>query len=85
MSQDIGDIENAIQMNILAAIVADQAYKDVYIIALGNNMQASYPYNTIQIELKTDGKEADVQKRCRELCAGDVRHAQASISKAFNK
>ena len=72
-------------MNILAATAPDEAKNEVYNVALGDQTTLNQLFDTIQRELKANGKEVEVRPCYREFRAGDVRHSKADISKASDK
>jgi len=85
-SRDFCYIENAVQMNILAALVeSNDAINQVYNVAVGDRTTLDQLYQMIFSKLKSRIKELDDQKIVyREFRAGDVKHSQADISKSVS-
>ncbi|WP_457934131.1 Vi polysaccharide biosynthesis UDP-N-acetylglucosaminuronic acid C-4 epimerase TviC [Pseudoalteromonas sp. SCSIO 43210] len=83
-SRDFCFIENTVQMNILAATADDEAKDNVYNVAVGDRTTLNVLYNAIQSALKLCDIDASKKPIYRDFRAGDVRHSQADISKAFN-
>ena len=85
-SRDFCYIENAIQMNLLAAITENEdAANQVYNTALNDRITLNQLYQMIEERLieKVEGLDKK-DPTFREFRAGDVRHSQADISKAVN-
>lgn len=85
-SRDFCYIDNAVQMNILAAMAEnDEAVDQVYNVALNARTSLNQLYQMIEDRLiertTTLSKKNPVY---RDFRAGDVRHSQADISKATN-
>jgi len=85
-SRDFCYIDNAVQMNILAAMTNDdEATGQVYNVALNDRTSLNQLFKMIQERLikQTEGLEA-LLPTYRNFRAGDVKHSQADISKAVN-
>jgi UDP-N-acetylglucosamine 4-epimerase len=82
-SRDFCYIDNAIQMNILAATAADGAANQVYNVALQDRTSLNELYEAIRGLLEPRFPHLkDSKPEYREFRAGDVRHSLADISKA---
>jgi len=82
-SRDFCYIDNAIQMNILAATAADGAANQVYNVALQDRTSLNELYEAIRSLLEPRFPHLrDSKPEYREFRAGDVRHSLADISKA---
>ena len=81
-SRDFCFIENTVQMNILAATVADEAKDQVYNVAVGGRTTLNTLYASIGEALTTNGVCFNNFPNYRDFRVGDVRHSQADISKA---
>ena len=83
-SRDFCYIDNAVQINILAAVTDnEEALNQVYNVALNDRTSLNELYR--MIEHKLHGKGVEILKDnqiYREFRSGDVRHSQADISKA---
>ncbi len=85
-SRDFCFIENAIQMNLLAATAHDDGKNEVYNVAVGDRTTLNHLFNAIQEALAENTPEIHTLKPVyRDFRAGDVRHSQADINKAENK
>ena len=85
-SRDFCYIENAIQMNLLAAITEnDDATNQIYNTALNDRITLNQLYQMIEERLIERVEGIDKKDPTfRDFRAGDVRHSQADISKAVN-
>jgi UDP-N-acetylglucosamine/UDP-N-acetylgalactosamine 4-epimerase len=85
-SRDFCYIKNAIQANVLAAMVDNsKAVNQVYNVAVGDRTTLNQLNDLIQEKLLTRVKTfKKVAAKYREFRTGDVRHSQADISKAQN-
>lgn len=81
-SRDFCFVENAIQMNILAATAPDTARGTVYNVAVGDRTSLRELFGLIRDSLISYGIDVCVEPSYREFRVGDVRHSQASIDKA---
>ena len=83
-SRDFCFVENAIQMNLLAALETnDDAADQIYNVALNDRTSLNQLHDMIQRELmKIDPSLEKVEPTYRDFRAGDVRHSQADITKA---
>ena len=85
-SRDFCYIDNAVQMNILAAMTDDEAATgQVYNVALNDRTSLTQLFNMIQERLvkQVDGL-TPVSPTYRDFRAGDVKHSLADISKAVD-
>jgi len=85
-SRDFCFIENAVQANLLAATVADEAAANqVYNIAFGEQTSLNELFNFIKQRVVESYPAAkDMAPTYRDFRPGDVRHSLADISKARN-
>ena len=83
-SRDFCFIDNAVQANLLAAIVDDEAATDqVYNIAFSERTTLNELYQLIKKRVITANADAEEAKpQYRDFRTGDVRHSLADISKA---
>ncbi len=82
-SRDFCFIENAIQMNILAAVAPDEAKNQVYNVAVGDRTSLNDLFAIIKAALNDQGISVEKNPEYRDFRLGDVRHSQASIDKAI--
>lgn len=82
-SRDFCFIENAVQMNILAAVAPKQAKNQIYNVAVGDRTSLNDLYEAIKEALSQEGIIVKGDPEYRDFRAGDVRHSQASIDKAM--
>lgn len=83
-SRDFCYVDNAIQINILAAMSSnEESINQVYNVALNDRTSLNELYKMIQEKLmqRVQGLKSK-QPIYRDFRAGDVRHSQASIEKA---
>lgn len=83
-SRDFCFIENAVQANLLAATVRDEAATNqVYNVAFGERTTLNELYQHIKERVLASNASAEKAKpHYRDFRAGDVRHSLADISKA---
>ncbi|SAK39300.1 UDP-glucose 4-epimerase [Caballeronia fortuita] len=81
-SRDFCFVDNAVQMNLLAATAIDEARGDVYNVALGDRTTLDELYSAVRDTLADHGVEYSRAPVYRPFRAGDVRHSQASVDKA---
>lgn len=84
-SRDFCFVENAVQMNILAATAPDEAKGQVYNVAVGDRTTLHDLYYAIKSALVINGVNVYGEPLYRDFRVGDVRHSQADISKAKDK
>lgn len=85
-SRDFCYIDNAVQMNILAAMAQNEAATgQVYNVALSDRTSLTQLFNLIQdrLVMRVDGMVSG-DPIYRDFRAGDVKHSQADISKAVS-
>lgn len=83
-SRDFCYVDNAVQINILAAMTEnDEAIDQIYNVALNDNTSLNELYRIIESGLikRIDGLK-NKKPIYREFRPGDVRHSQANIDKA---
>lgn len=84
-SRDFCYIANAVQANILAAVVENvDAKNQVYNVAVGDRTTLNYLFNSIKEALLNNKVNYDREPVYRDFRTGDVRHSQAAIKKAEN-
>lgn len=84
-SRDFCYIENVVQANLLAACSERLESKNqVYNVALGERTTLNELFSVLRSELLSLGYTYPVMPIYQDFRAGDVRHSQASISKAKN-
>lgn len=85
-SRDFTYIDNAVQMNILAAtFINSDASNHVFNVAYGAQTSLARLYDLLQNELfLLTGNVKQVSPVYQDFRAGDVRHSRADISKAAN-
>ncbi len=84
-SRDFCYIDNCVQANILAACAKDEAWNQIYNVAVGERTTLNELFTIIRDEAaKFNPKAAGVQAMHRDFRAGDIRHSLADISKAAN-
>ena len=81
-SRDFCFINNAVQVNLLAAVAPDEAAGEVYNVAVGQRTTLNELQKIIRVELQRRGVEIRKQPVHLDFRTGDVRHSLADISKA---
>ena len=82
-SRDFCYIQNTIQMNILAAVVNEEATNQVYNVAVGDRTTLNTLFELIRSGLEPQYPHLkDFKPIYQDFRAGDVRHSLADISKA---
>ena len=82
-SRDFCYIDNAVQMNLLAATTTNpDAKNQVYNVAVGDRTTLNSLFALLRDNLTNHGVNTDAQPVYRDSRAGDVRHSQADIGKA---
>ena len=82
-SRDFCYVENAIQANLLAALVDDKgAINEVYNIAVGDQTTLNQLFEAIRQNLSTDDLDLCQPAIYRDFRSGDIRHSVAEIDKA---
>ncbi|WP_290525587.1 NAD-dependent epimerase/dehydratase family protein [Alcanivorax sp.] len=81
-SRDFCYIDNAVQANILAAVASDAAADEVYNVAVGDRTDLNSLFEMLKSALIFHGINYEHDIEYRNFRDGDVRHSQASISKA---
>lgn len=82
-SRDFCYVDNAVQANILAALVEDnEARNQVYNVAVGGRTTLNQLFNALKEALKANGVNYEKNAIHRDFRVGDVLHSQADISKA---
>ncbi|MDX1525613.1 MAG: NAD-dependent epimerase/dehydratase family protein [Pseudidiomarina maritima] len=83
-SRDFSYVENAVQLNILAATAQDESKDEVYNMALSDRTTLNELFTVIKEALQHNGVRYTEMPVYCDFRAGDVRHSQADISKAKN-
>ena len=81
-SRDFCFVENAVQMNILAAVANDSAKDKVYNVAVGDRTSLNDLFRALKNALNENQMNVSTEPTDRDFRAGDVRHSQANIDKA---
>lgn len=84
-SRDFSYVDNAVQLNILAATAHKEAKNEVYNMALGSKTTLNELYVGILKALQEHGIVYLKSPKYKEFRVGDVRHSQADITKAKEK
>lgn len=84
-SRDFCFIDNAVQMNLLAATAPDEARNEVYNVALGDRTSLNTLFDALKTALVDCGVKYHRDPIYRDFRAGDVRHSQADIRKAESR
>ncbi|MEC8925868.1 MAG: NAD-dependent epimerase/dehydratase family protein [Pseudomonadota bacterium] len=83
-SRDFSYIENAIQLNVLAATANDEVKNRIFNMALGERTTLNDLYTLIIENLSKHGLNFKGIKKFSDFRTGDVRHSQADITSAAN-
>jgi UDP-N-acetylglucosamine 4-epimerase len=81
-SRDFCFIENAVQMNLLAATASDHDKNEIYNVAVSHRTTLNELYDLIRSSLRKRGVVVLGNKIYRDFREGDVRHSLADINKA---
>jgi UDP-N-acetylglucosamine 4-epimerase len=81
-SRDFCFIENAVQMNLLAATASDHDKNEIYNVAVSHRTTLNELYDLIRSSLRKRGVAVLGNKIYRDFREGDVRHSLADINKA---
>lgn len=81
-SRDFSYIENAVQMNILAAKAPESARNEVYNMALGDRTTLNTLFDALRKALAKNGVNYEAEPEYKDFRPGDVRHSQADVTKA---
>ncbi|MDB4229130.1 NAD-dependent epimerase/dehydratase family protein [Paracoccaceae bacterium] len=81
-SRDFCFVDNAVQMNILAALAPDDVKDKVYNVAVGERTSLNQLFSLIKESLLGNNIQVSSKPVFRDFRVGDVRHSQADISKA---
>lgn len=81
-SRDFCFIDNAVQMNLLAALAPEEARNEVYNVAYNARTTLNELFSLLRDGLTELGHVYDGEPRYGDFRVGDVRHSQADISKA---
>lgn len=83
-SRDFCYIENAVQMNILAATAKDGVKNEIYNVSYGKRTSLNDLFNLIKKSLSDIGVDtSSVNPLYRDFRNGDVRHSLANINKSM--
>lgn len=81
-SRDFCFVDNAVQMNILAALAPDDVKDAVYNVAVGDRTSLNQLFSLLKGSLQENNIQVLSEPEFRDFRTGDVRHSQADISKA---
>jgi UDP-N-acetylglucosamine 4-epimerase len=81
-SRDFCYIDNAVQANLLAAVVPDERRNQVYNVAVNGQTTLNQLFDYLQAALRASDIDYSKSPRYGAFRAGDVRHSQASVDKA---
>jgi len=81
-SRDFCFVDNAVQMNILAATASSGVRGEVYNVAVGDRTSLQDLFNAIKKVLIKNDVKVSIKPIYKDFRYGDVRHSQADISKA---
>ena len=81
-SRDFCFIDNAVQANILSAVVERLNESTVFNVSCGRQMKLNDLYNHIRSKVTLGGKEKKPKPIYGKFREGDVRHSMANIEKA---
>jgi UDP-N-acetylglucosamine/UDP-N-acetylgalactosamine 4-epimerase len=81
-SRDFCFIDNAVQVNLLAATATGDARNQVYNVAVGGRATLNQLFTELREVLQRHGHSYDRPPIHRDFRPGDVRHSQADITKA---
>ena len=81
-SRDFCYIENAVQMNLLAATANDEAKDNIFNVALGDRTSLNDLFELLKRTLILNDIKINKEASYIDFRPGDVRHSQADISKA---
>lgn len=84
-SRDFCYVDNAVQANLLSALIHPSAKSEVYNVAVGDRTSLNQLFELIKLELLGVGISYKKLPVYREERKGDVKHSQASILKAIEK
>lgn len=85
-SRDFCFVDNAVQMNILAATAENQFKNEIYNVAVGDRTTLNTLFESIKKYLQENNITLkNPEAEYRAFRDGDVRHSQADISKAKTK
>ncbi len=81
-SRDFCFIENAVQMNLLAATATVEAKNNVYNVAVSDRTTLNQLFAYLKETLLQHGVNYALNVKYRDFREGDVRHSQADITKS---
>lgn len=81
-SRDFTYVDNAVQINLLAALGPAEAKNQVYNAAVSGRATLNKLFELLRDNLQAHGVAPTAQPSYRDFRPGDVRHSQADISKA---
>ena len=81
-SRDFCFVDNAVQINILAALAHDEAKDAIYNVAVGGRTSLNDLFGMLVDALVDNQIDVNSQPIYQDFRDGDVRHSQADISKA---
>ncbi|EAQ31896.1 NAD-dependent epimerase/dehydratase family protein [Idiomarina baltica] len=81
-SRDFSYVENAIQLNVLAATSDDSVKDEIYNMALGDRTTLNQLFRSIKLSLEKYGIAYSREPLFENFRRGDVKHSQAEIQKS---
>ncbi len=81
-SRDFCYIDNAVQINLLAATAKDEVKDNIFNVALGDQTSLNDLYELLKKNLLLNNIEVTKKPLNKDFRPGDVHHSQADISKA---
>jgi UDP-N-acetylglucosamine 4-epimerase len=81
-SRDFCYVANAVQANLLAALVADPECEPVFNVAVGQRATLNELFESLTTQLAAQGVNYGKSPVYRDFRAGDVRHSLADIGRA---
>jgi UDP-N-acetylglucosamine 4-epimerase len=81
-SRDFTFVDNAVQANILAALLADQEKSQIYNVAVGDRCSLNNLFDSLVECLEEEGVIYNITPAHRDFRNGDVRHSEANVDKA---
>lgn len=84
-SRDFCFIDNAIQANILSAMLKDNCSSRIYNVAVGDRTDLNLLFSILKTNILKYDPDLVVNRIYRDFREGDVLHSKASIEKAKNE
>lgn len=81
-SRDFCFVANVVQINLLAALAADEHKDMIYNVAVGQRTTLNQLFSELSSGLSSEGRRYDEKPVYQDFRSGDVRHSLADISRA---